>query len=158
MPPKPLSGRFSWINALGLPLMKLLAKNERLKRAFLTWERPSITETRAKLAALNGKIFINQTIELAKVANRDPFPLAGSPTFFLAPTGTNNSTQWLSDESVATFNTTKRGVFIYGTIWYDDIFKQSHWTQFCYEVISIEPSGIIGFQPCDRHNTSDDSN
>jgi hypothetical protein len=46
-----------------------------------------------------------------------------------------------------------RAVYIYGKIWYDDIFKGRHWTEFCF--IHRGPKGNT-FVTCPQNNTCDD--
>jgi hypothetical protein len=47
----------------------------------------------------------------------------------------------------------RRGLntYVFGTMWFDDVFGSHHWTQFCYLVgndLKARPSGF--------HNTCDD--
>jgi hypothetical protein len=43
--------------------------------------------------------------------------------------------------------------YVYGQIWYEDIFKQQHWTRFCFQ-----PGGqdLKAFAPCTGYNDTDD--
>jgi hypothetical protein len=45
----------------------------------------------------------------------------------------------------------KTNLYIYGTVWYDDVFNQHHWTRFCAR---YSPDGIFSAAPF--HNTCDD--
>ncbi|HLX95265.1 MAG TPA: hypothetical protein VKU37_05935, partial [Verrucomicrobiae bacterium] len=47
-------------------------------------------------------------------------------------------------------------IYVFGTIWYNDIFSRQHWTQFCYEIIptDINPRLIIPM-PTTFHNSCD---
>lgn len=109
-----------------------------------------------KTAAVNGKVFIDQRTSLATIPTSDTKPRTqDSPTFLLAPSGINHSSIWFSDDSADAFNKTQRSVFVFGTIWYDDIFRTEHWTQFCFEAVREKMTGIK-FEPCPVHNTCDD--
>jgi hypothetical protein len=44
-------------------------------------------------------------------------------------------------------------LFIYGIIWYDDIFREHHWCRFCYSF----DSNMEDFRPTGTHNTCDDA-
>jgi hypothetical protein len=43
-------------------------------------------------------------------------------------------------------------IYVYGELWYDDVFGYSHWTQFCYTHYSNEGNA---FGPCPLGNTRD---
>ncbi len=110
-----------------------------------------------KTPAIRGASYINQTQSLDNIPEQDTKPTAGkSPTFLLAPNGINTASIWLSDASAAALNAHQRGAFVYGTIWYIDIFQKDHWSQFCAEVFRNKTEGIT-FIACPKHNTSDDA-
>lgn len=44
-------------------------------------------------------------------------------------------------------------LYLYGTIWYNDIFGRQHWTQFCTSTMRK----LVDFSPCPTHNRSDDN-
>lgn len=49
-------------------------------------------------------------------------------------------------------------IFIYGKIRYDDIFTNSHWSQFCFKIFTIPMQlGQIEFTGCEIHNSCDDA-
>jgi hypothetical protein len=45
-------------------------------------------------------------------------------------------------------------MYFFGTVWYEDAFRSSHWSQFCYSPW-YPNANEIGFIPCDRHALSD---
>jgi hypothetical protein len=48
--------------------------------------------------------------------------------------------------------------YIYGTVWYDDIFGKHHWSQFCYEIrFSPNADVSVHFLPINIHNSCDDA-
>lgn len=49
-------------------------------------------------------------------------------------------------------------IFVWGTIWYDDIFGRHHWCQFCFKgQESTVNKAMINFIPTAFHNTCDDA-
>ncbi len=44
-------------------------------------------------------------------------------------------------------------LYVFGTIWYDDIFGGKHWTQFCF----YPGRDMKSFGPCGKHNGTDDN-
>ncbi|HTR41118.1 MAG TPA: hypothetical protein VMH87_05840, partial [Pseudomonadales bacterium] len=50
----------------------------------------------------------------------------------------------------------KKPLFIYGTIWYDDIFGTNHWCQFCYKAVG-NGSGKFEIDATGFHNGTDDT-
>lgn len=48
-------------------------------------------------------------------------------------------------------------IFVYGTIWYDDIFGGHHWTQFGFKMIPSIDESIAYFIATEKHNTCDDA-
>lgn len=48
--------------------------------------------------------------------------------------------------------------YVYGTIWYDDIFGKHHWSQFCYAIrVTPDADSAAEFLPINIHNTCDDA-
>jgi hypothetical protein len=73
-----------------------------------------------------------------------PDGISSAPTFNPIPNGDIETMQ-------------KKGVknYIYGTIWYDDIFKQHHWSQFCFQVSFTDGQFLL--LPMGIHTSCDDS-
>jgi hypothetical protein len=48
-------------------------------------------------------------------------------------------------------------LFLYGTIWYNDMFGKSHWSQFCWKIERrMDNHNLISFSLWTNHNSSDD--
>jgi hypothetical protein len=90
----------------------------------------------------------------AKDAKNTTPPAAG----IVAPNGKAFvETAPLPVQSVAAVSS-GRPLYIYGTVWYDDIFKQHHWSQFCIKVSQRAMNGsMINYQPMPFHNSCDDA-
>ncbi|UWZ83961.1 hypothetical protein [Occallatibacter riparius] len=60
---------------------------------------------------------------------------------------------WKADSLVAsTISAGAENYAIMGTVWYDDILGNPHWTQYCFEA----RRRLTGFHPCLAHNATDD--
>lgn len=47
------------------------------------------------------------------------------------------------------------GVYMFGTIWYDDVFGAHHWSQYCFE-IKEDQKERFDTDACSKHNAIDD--
>jgi hypothetical protein len=49
--------------------------------------------------------------------------------------------------------------YLYGTIWYDDIFSNHHWSQFCYAIHcdSTLTNTVVGASPRAVHSSCDET-
>ena len=48
-------------------------------------------------------------------------------------------------------------LYLYGTIWYNDVFGKSHWSQFCWKIERLKDNhNLISFSVWTNHNSSDD--
>ena len=48
-------------------------------------------------------------------------------------------------------------IYVYGTIWYDDIFRKSHWSKFCYRIERFSDNkALLHFIEPPIHNSCDD--
>jgi hypothetical protein len=48
-------------------------------------------------------------------------------------------------------------LYLYGTIWYTDVFGKSHWSQFCWKIErQKDDHNLISFSVWTNHNSSDD--
>lgn len=71
---------------------------------------------------------------------------------FLAPSGeTTVDSQFISHEMWDAAKAGKIPLFIYGTVWYEDIFGHSHWTEFCW---SVDVNRNVTFEG-PKHNECD---
>lgn len=70
----------------------------------------------------------------------------------LLPSGKGSVARGMSDEVAAAINSDRPG-YIFGTVWYDDIFGSHHWSQFCFRV----RRGFREFDGCNTHNQSDNN-
>gem|GEM_PF-6633587 len=73
----------------------------------------------------------------------------------LAPEGVDNSSFPIAKIQQFWAEEIAKGIpfYVYGTVWYDDIFGLHHWTQFCF----VAGGGTHGFQATDFHNESDEA-
>ncbi|MGO9338852.1 MAG: hypothetical protein ACLPY1_15245 [Terracidiphilus sp.] len=83
----------------------------------------------------------------------DPTPDNQLPRFNLGPNVFSNTGTHLPQNIVDNINGDISGEFVYGTIWYNDVFHRHHWTQFCFE---IEPH-FGAFGGCKSHTETDDT-
>jgi hypothetical protein len=124
-----------------------------------------IFKNTGKTPAINVSVWFNQTVFLDTIPKIDkriippiPFGSLGSYQFsgLLAPDAEGSistSNEPLGSSSVQNINS-GMPYYIYGTIWYDDIFGKHHWSQFCYQII-LSPHA--GFLPIGNHNSCDDA-
>lgn len=103
--------------------------------------------------ALGVTAYRNYTITLGDIPQTDREPVSGRTT--TAPPGV----PYFSDVSItpgdwATFKQTHRSIYLYGTIWYEDIFHSHHWTQWCFQVLD-QTSGPIQYDGCGKHTQID---
>jgi hypothetical protein len=48
-------------------------------------------------------------------------------------------------------------LYLYGTIWYNDVFGKSHWSQFCWKIErQVDNHNLISFSVWTNHNSNDD--
>jgi hypothetical protein len=90
--------------------------------------------------------------DLAQVPEWDRDP-GGKGTILApdAPYHMTTSAYPLSETDLAT--KWKNGVYLYGTLWYDDVYHQPHWTQFC----DYTHGDLTQFQTCNKHGESDET-
>jgi hypothetical protein len=109
-----------------------------------------------KTFALHVHAWINRTANPNQVGDDRNDPAA--PWILLAPGGVGNTSTADFPIAPSDVQSIKNGlrVYVYGTIWYRDIFRKDqrdHWTQFC-----IYPGpDLKSFGPCDRHNEADET-
>lgn len=79
-------------------------------------------------------------------------PMADVPTMLLAPEAIGRVTVDMPPEAVTSVLQGGPGGFIFGTIWYDDIFGRSHWIQFSTAI----GARFETFIACTGHDKSSD--
>lgn len=97
--------------------------------------------------------WIAGTSDLQSIPATNPVEPSDAGAMLIGPDGIGNtSTQ--NPYSPEAIRLIKSGVrlYLYGTIWYYDVFGKHHWTQFCY----YPGTDLKGFGPCPIHNTCDD--
>ena len=82
-----------------------------------------------------------------------PTPQHGESSTIFPPGGIFSS--FTKPIAVTALGPPSNMVYVYGQIWYDDIFHQEHWTKFCYErhVLDQSPNAFEQcpvFNDCDR--------
>jgi hypothetical protein len=88
-----------------------------------------------KTPAINAQCILGESADLNKIKISKierPNPPANSA--MIAPDAANHSTTEEAPIPKDIVQSIKSGMpfYIFGTIWYDDIFGRHHWTQFCY--------------------------
>jgi len=78
---------------------------------------------------------------------------AAGPKWTLPPNGKANTIPRLPPEVVRRVLNGNHGGFVYGTLWYEDVFGDTHWSQFCGE---IGPRFEI-FPACTIHQETSDA-
>jgi len=104
-----------------------------------------------KTPALNVTAWINRTDRLDQITSIDPYSL--EPGFILIQEGVGNTSTSDSPIEARDVEAIKHGlqIYVYGTIRYQDIFGEGHWTQFCYFV----GPDLKAFGACKTHNSCD---
>lgn len=108
-----------------------------------------------KSPAMNVVTVMGATIESNSIPRKDERP-NGQAGGLLAPDAEMSITTAEHPFDNRGIEAIKSGLpyFIYGTVWYDDIFGNQHWSQFCWKV-RISPS--LGFEPTAIHNSCDNA-
>jgi hypothetical protein len=104
-----------------------------------------------KTPAINTQIQVISTGFLKDIPKKDAMPNPQLSSALVAPDGTGFTDikqPVLAVEAVGTF-------YLYGTIWYDDIFGKHHWSQFCFYVRCDTNTIVMG--PAAFHFTCDDT-
>jgi hypothetical protein len=71
----------------------------------------------------------------------------------MEPGGEGNTPDAILSHGIIEYIKSGMPYYFWGTIWYDDIFGNHHWTQFCYKISSDFEVAPIG-----SHNSCDDGN
>lgn len=75
----------------------------------------------------------------------------------MSPGGTFNTSTISKPLSVRDINRIKNGqipLYIFGTIWYKDIYDVHHWTQFCFSLLGSF-TAEFAYEPSKKHNLID---
>lgn len=106
------------------------------------------------------------TNNLISIPKKDRQPTPENPySGLLAPSaGIDANTGNITTDDVRNIKAGKP-YFIFGTIWYDDIFQGHHWSQFCVQVAIVTATNLlknanvvtIGYNPIGEHNSCDDA-
>jgi len=108
-----------------------------------------------KTPGLNGCARVDQADSLERIPTMDKEPVPGKcPTLTLSPQGGVTSEIALEETSATVGADGRRSAYLYGTIWYDDIFRRGHWSQFCEEI--LWDSKTVMFNACMKHNATGD--
>lgn len=98
--------------------------------SYATWN--VIFKNTGKTPAIKARSFLGDATRIEDIPENDSQNAFG-PYIVLAPGAEVNIAIDVVKTNV--IDRIKRGqlMYIYGTIWYDDIFNKHHWTQFCYQ-------------------------
>jgi hypothetical protein len=122
-----------------------------------------------KTPAVNVTAYMNQSIFTNSIPQTDqptsPTNTLGGVQFsgLLAPDADGSisvSSFFISfsDPNQQAISSGKKPYYVYGTIWYDDIFGKHHWSQFCYEIrLTPDADYPAQFLPINIHNSCDDA-
>jgi hypothetical protein len=110
----------------------------------------AIYKNTGKTPAINVRGCFNVTGSASLIPDVDTLPEKHSKGHILAPEATGH----LEGVLASSLFVKGQAVFLSGTMWYDDIFGQHHWSQFSTAI----GSNLAGFSALGIHNKSDDSN
>lgn len=105
-----------------------------------------------KTPALDLQVFVGWAAGESLIPKRD-IPSDNSPKFALAPDGVGNSAPNIPPAVVKGVTIGNPGGFIFGTIWYKDVFGYAHWNQYC---VGIGPH-FDYFTACTIHNATSET-
>jgi hypothetical protein len=92
---------------------------------------------------------------ISEIHKTDEFPKSLETSGLFAPESTNHSDSTLIHESIIQEIKTGSVFYVYGTVWYDDIFGRHHWSQYCFRVFVI--GNFFQFKTTNFHNSCDDA-
>jgi len=104
-----------------------------------------------KTPALHVRSTIGITSSLDSVPQTDPQPNSPPLSGIIPPDQIANSPTLKILEQPFLKSST---CYVYGTVWYDDIFGNHHWTQFCDSVDTVD---FRTFNPTANHNECDNN-
>jgi hypothetical protein len=111
-----------------------------------------------KTPAINPNNVIGYTTDIKQIPKQD-YPLKGTTTVgYIAPgQSIGCGTPAFTSDVIAWF-AQGHPIYIYGTYWYEDIFRNHHWFQFAFrgQVNSASPQHSLFFK-IDIHNSCDDA-
>ena len=108
-----------------------------------------------KTPALKTSSWVGTTGSIDKIPNSDPPPKPTDAYGLLPPGGVFNTSTVDHPFGPEVIGPVRNGIplYVFGTIWYEDVFTVKHWTQFCYRV----GADLKSFGPCSGHNGTDDT-
>lgn len=126
------------------------------KNDFVTFN--IIAKNTGKTPAINVQSAMFWAKRLDLIPQRDERPNPQVNSWNIPPDGGNRA------ESPPVTTDMMQGVangvpfYMYGTFWYDDIFKRHHWSQFCVRVERTSTAlNMINFVTMTNHNSCDDA-
>ena len=111
-----------------------------------------------KTPALNVQDIVSWTEDGAHIANVDDYPSVPNHQGLWGPQAEGRIQTATIPKQYFTDIANGIPCFIYGTIWYDDIFGSHHWSQFCMKVSrSPVDANVILYSAFPIHNSCDDA-
>lgn len=108
-----------------------------------------------KTPAINVSSILGGTPSLDQIPKLDEFPNPRVNCGLIAPDGTDHISSAIVPQNVFDSIGNGRVFYIYGTIWYNDIFGNRHWSQFCDAMVKIGDQ--VQFDSAAIHNSCDDA-
>lgn len=111
-----------------------------------------------KTPALNVQAEVVWTIDPNKIPEKDAMPSKIVSTGLCAPQESNRIQTLPPIPAYVMANIASTPIYIYGTIWYDDVFGGHHWSQFCFRTDrSPINMSVIQLNHPAIHNSCDDA-
>ena len=111
-----------------------------------------------KTPALNVECVISATNDKSGIPKEDPYPSLPEHQGICAPGQVQHIISATIPSQLMIDVANGRPFYLWGTIWYDDIFGKHHWSQFCFLVkrgqININ---LLQFNATQFHNSCDDA-
>jgi hypothetical protein len=112
-------------------------------------------ENTGRTPALNVESMIGATTSRTNINEQDKFPDPPLNAGIVRPGGSGFC--FTDPIPIANVQSIYKGSssYVYGTIWYDDIFGKHHWSQYCLQTTS-KHAGVLEFNYTPFHNSCDD--
>jgi hypothetical protein len=138
----------AWLMAIAASATPNSNENEALPKYFVVEFKNS-----GKTPAKNVRASMNYTVNFNSIPQSDTIDNdLGASVGTVAPDGTTLFKIIPQNDIIQSFAEGK-GCWVFGTIWYDDIFGEHHWSQFCLSV----GNDLKTFAAAPIHNNCDDS-
>jgi hypothetical protein len=92
-------------------------------------------------------------IELDRRLPFSDVPTRWVPALPLAPNGIGSTRAYIRPEVIKRLIAGETGGYVFGTIWYDDIFGRQHWNQYCVVI----GTGVAPWGACSLHVQSSEA-